>query len=95
MAHGRHHYPESYLNGLSSNRTIKTTIPEESSTNRLSPTTLPSTFQPGLKRQQSLGYDKNIITQRLPDPNINNRGSVKTYTNQSKRLPNVEQQKRL
>jgi hypothetical protein len=70
---------------------------------------MPSTFQPGLKRQQSLGYDKNVTVQRVPDSNINNnnRGSIKTTninvnnTNQSKRssngnsrISNIEQQKR-
>lgn len=94
MSHGRHQGREGYVNGLLSKRTIKTNIPEEPSPNRLTPI-LPSTFQPGLKRQQSLSYDKNIITQRLPDPTVNNRGSVKAYNNQSKRLITVEQQKRL
>jgi hypothetical protein len=69
---------------------------------------MPSTFQPGLKRQQSLGYDKNVTVQRVPDSNINNRGSIKTTNininnpNQSKRssngssrISNIEQQKRL
>jgi hypothetical protein len=106
MSHGRHHYPESYVNGLSSNRSIKTNPSAESPTNRPTSNVLPSTFQPGLKRQQSLGYDKNVLVQRLPDSNINNRGSTKTTNNNnnnnqskrsangSSRISNIEQQKR-
>jgi hypothetical protein len=94
MSQNRHHYPESYVNGLS----IKTNNPSLQGSPK--PHVLPSTFQPGfLKRQQSLGYDKNInTTQRVPD-----RGSIKTNNiNQAKRTPNgsyrltnLEQQKRL
>ncbi|CAF1030859.1 unnamed protein product [Adineta steineri] len=97
MNHGRHHYPESYMNGLSPNRTIKGNIPEGSPKNHPITAPLPSTFQPSLlKRQQSLGVDKNAATQRLPDSNINTRGSIKLHNNyQSNRPPNIEQQKRL
>ena len=65
---------------------------------------MPSTFQPDLKRQQSLGYDQNVIVQRVSDSNSNNRGSIKTTninhqskrtTNGTSRMANVEQQKRL
>ncbi len=105
MSQGRHHYPDGYVNGISSNRSIKTNPSIDSSTNRTTPNVLPSTFQPGLKRQPSLGYDKNLNIQRIPDSNINNRGSIKTTinnnTNQSKRssngssrISNIEQQKR-
>jgi hypothetical protein len=108
MTQGRHHYPDFYTNGLSSNRTIKTNPSTDSPTNRLTPNVLPSTFQPGLKRQQSLGYDKNVNVQRLPDSNINNRGSTrititttnnntqsKRSSNGSSRISNIDQQKRL
>jgi len=104
MSQGRHHYPDYYVNGVASNRPIKTNPPVDSPTNRRTPNVLPSTFQPGLKRQQSLGYDKNVNVQRVPDSSINNRGSVKTTinnNNQSKRssngssrISNIEQQKR-
>ncbi len=103
MSQGRHPYPESYINGLSSNQPIKPNLPPN---NRQISNVMPSTFQPGLKRQQSLGYDKNVTVQRVPDSNINNRGSIKTTNinniNQSKRssngssrISNIEQQKRL
>jgi hypothetical protein len=104
MSHGRHHYPESYINGLSSNRVTRPDPPNPRPISNV----MPSTFQPGLKRQQSLGYDKNVTVQRVPDSNINNRGSIKTTNininnpNQSKRssngssrISNIEQQKRL
>jgi len=92
----RHHYPESYVNGLSIKP--KSTHPIDSPTNRrVTSNPMPSTFQPFLKRQQSLGYDKNVNVQRLSD-----RGSIKTTnTNQSKRstngnsrISNIEQQRR-
>ena len=55
MSQNRHHYPESYVNGLNQLQL------EQSPKNRPNQTVLPSTFQPGLlKRQQSLGYDKNL-----------------------------------
>lgn len=82
---------------------MKPNPPTESPTNRPTLNALPSTFQPGLQRQQSLGIDKNIPVQRLPESNINNRASVKTVnnTNQLKRSSNgssrilkTEQQKR-
>ncbi|UJR21039.1 hypothetical protein I4U23_024139 [Adineta vaga] len=90
MNRNRHNYPDSYINGLSSNRILKSNNPPIS-------TALPSTFQPNaLKRQQSFGYDKNTVTQRTPDSTANTRGSVKGSNNQSsKRLSNIEQQKRL
>lgn len=44
---------------------------------------LPSTFQPvSLKRQLSLGYDRNNDLPRIPDPSTNtNRGSIKVSMN--------------
>lgn len=98
-----HHYPESYTNGLASNRTTKTDSP----INRSTMNVMPSTFQPGLQRQQSLSYEKNLSNQRLP-PESNSsshRGSSKTTNNsqpirravnENSRLSNqFEQQKRL
>ncbi|CAF0883527.1 unnamed protein product [Rotaria sp. Silwood1] len=78
-SYGRHHYPESYVNGLSSNRSIKISPAEELPINRPTSNAVPSKLQLGvLKRQQSLGYDKNMHSQRSPESNINNRGSIKT-----------------
>jgi hypothetical protein len=103
MSHGRHHYPESYVNGLTSNRPIKPNLATAATANRSSQKMLPSTFQPEpLKRQQSLSFDKNGNTQRLPEANNNTREPVRTNitNNQSKRsngsyrISNVEQQKR-
>ncbi|CAF2973936.1 unnamed protein product [Rotaria sp. Silwood2] len=90
MSYGRHHYPESYVNGLSSNRSIKVSPAEELPTNRPTSNALSLKLQTAfLKRQQSLGYDKNINIQLTPESNINNRGSIKkkhttTTNNQSK-----------
>ena len=93
MSHSRyHHYPESYTNGLSSNRTTKTDSP----INRSTMNVMPSTFQPGLERQQSLSYEKNLSNQRIPpesNSSSSHRGSYKT-TNNSRRSVN-DQQKRL
>lgn len=105
MSHTRHHhYPESYTNGLASKRITKPDL----SNNRSTINVMPSTFQPGLQRQQSLNSEKNLPNQRiLPESNSSSshRGSYKTSTtsqairrtvNDNSRLSNqIDQQKRL
>jgi hypothetical protein len=95
MSQNRHYYPESYVNGLNHPPV------EQSPKTRPNQNVLPSTFQPGLlKRQQSLGYDKNLNNiPRLPDrgsiKTSNNINQVKRTSNGSYRTSNFEQQKRL
>ncbi|CAF3675428.1 unnamed protein product [Rotaria sordida] len=82
MSYGRHPYPESYVNGLSSNRSIIINPAEELPTNHSNSDALTLKLQSALlKRQQSLGYDRNINIQRSPESNINNRGSIKINNN--------------
>ena len=70
--YNRHPYPESYINGLSSsNRTNKT----DSTIHRPTMNVMPSTFQPSLQRQQSLGYEKKLPIQRVPVPESNSSSS--------------------
>lgn len=79
MASSRYHHPESYSNGLSSNRSLKINSGEDSSKNRANSDELTAKLQSALlKRQQSLGYDKYVNIQVSHEPNTNNRGSIKT-----------------
>ncbi|CAM4872963.1 unnamed protein product [Rotaria socialis] len=86
MNYNRNNYPESYVNGLSSNQTAKANPTEELAKNRQASNALTSRLQAAfIRRQQSLGYDKNSSIQLSHDSNINNRDSIKENNkNQSK-----------
>ncbi|CAF1933629.1 unnamed protein product [Rotaria magnacalcarata] len=85
MNYNRNNYPESYVNGLSSNRTAKTNPTEELEKNRQASNALTSKLQSAfIRRQQSLGYDKNNSIQLSHDSNINNRDSIKANNNKNK-----------
>lgn len=74
----RNQHPDSHINDISSDGTTKANHSQESPTNRPTSKILPSKFPMGfLKRQQSLGYDKNVNVQQSPIFNANNRGSIK------------------